>query len=172
MSFDRPDPFDDPEGYLAHWVRWPPERGLSYFHQMVREARDFVSFRKILLPTPEEIEAGSPPLIEAFLALETSQRRANQEPPKPRGRPKGEISIETAFARDIVRWAVRMNVLADLEPLEVMALAVMTGVQPIPPKFKERAGSNRRDQRRLCKDRWRVVFREAKALAAADPKHP
>lgn len=158
----RPDPFDDPRGYLARWLRWPPTGGRSYLHRALDEARDHVSFRRILLPTPEEIAQGQPPLLEAFMALRASQARAEGWAPRRRGRPAGEIGPEASFARSLLRWALR-ELPEPLEPLEVMALAVIAGVQTVPPRFETRAGSNRRDQRELVKARWRVACRAAEA---------
>lgn len=149
----RPDPFDDPIGYLAlRWDRWPREGGRSYLLRMLDEARDYVSRRQALEPA-----------VDAFLALRASRARADGPPERRRrGRPSGEVALEAAFARTMARWA-HQHLPELLEPLEVMALAVEAGIQTVPRPFDRRASeTNRRDQRELCKGRWRAAWRLAR----------
>jgi len=156
-----PDLFDDPEGYLSRWLRAPPQGGRYYLRQMVDQARDYVARRETLAP-----------LVVAHLALRASLAKQERRPPARRGRPTGEVGVEAAFARAMVRWAEQV-LPEPLRPGEVLALAVIAGIQKAPPRLQRGArATNQRDQRELTKARWRAAFRVAKARVAAEPDQP
>jgi hypothetical protein len=152
-----PDPFDAPEDYLSRWLRAPPQGGRYYLHQMVDEAGDYLHRRNTLEP-----------LVVAHLALRASLSKQARRPPARRGRPTGEVGVEAAFARAMVRWAERV-LPEPLLPGEVLALAVIAGIQKAPPRLQRGArATNRRDQRELIKARWRAAFRVAKERVAEE----
>jgi hypothetical protein len=154
------DPFDDPLQYLSRrWGRWPPTGGPSYAARMIQAAEDYVHRREMLSRT-----------VEAFLKLRASSQRSSGQRVRLRvGRPEGGRAIEGAFALAILRWGNR-NLPEEVQPGEVMALAVLVGVQPAPPRLDDVGlARGRRDQRQACKERWRVLVREARRLASTRP---
>jgi hypothetical protein len=160
MKAGRPDPFDDPLRYLSRrWRRWPSSGGPSYLDRLIQAAWDYVDRRNVMVP-----------VVDASIRLRshraTPQGRASRRRP---GRPPGGVGVEAAFARAMSRWAT-LNLPELPQPAEILALAVVVGIQSVPPPLEsESRARGRRDQRDVCKARWRVLCRVASRRAAESP---